>query len=148
MRNRQWSEVNPLYWPILSWTFGWSRYMPVILACLIIPSGLAPFIAAIAFVRSYKHNAKSLERIVCLYLALVLLCANINFIIMLHFSLSSAPPFHGIHQVWAERALSGNRTRYTGTTSFLQLLTAYTSASLHYQPSATEIYIQQHCIQN
>jgi hypothetical protein len=42
-----------------------------------------------------------------LYIALILLCANINFIVMLHFGHSAQElPFHGIQPVWGRRLMA------------------------------------------
>jgi hypothetical protein len=39
-----------------------------------------------------------------MFLALVLLCANINFLLMLHFGRNAVEtvPFHGVHSAWGE----------------------------------------------
>jgi hypothetical protein len=83
--------------------------MPVVIACLVIMAGLAPFAAFVMLAVSYKRNSRSLGRIVCLFIALLLLCANINFILMLHFGRGGSPPFHGIRPAWGE-LLAGQRS--------------------------------------
>jgi hypothetical protein len=61
---------------------------------------LAPFTVLVILAVSFRRNAESIGRIISLYLALVLLCANINFILMLHLGQSGPPPFSGIQSVW------------------------------------------------
>lgn len=111
------TELNPLYWSIISWTltltgfgageilfrnFGLDRENPgLIIPILVIIAAIAPFSVLVILALSYKRNAESLGRIVSLYLSLILICANINFIIMAHFSHGDTPPFHGIHPLWS-----------------------------------------------
>ena len=118
MRIRGWVEANPLHWPLASWAltfggfgagellirqFGWGGVMPVVLPGLVFPAALAPFVAMAALALSYCRNAQSLGRIVSLYVALILLCANINFILVLHFGQNpDALPFHGMQPVWEQ----------------------------------------------
>jgi hypothetical protein len=120
----RWRELNPLCWPLVGWlltlfgfgigeilirSFGWGGIMPVVIACLVIIAALAPFAAFVMLAWSYKSNSRTLSRIVCLYIALLLLCANINFILMLHFGRGGSPPFHGIRPAWGE-LLAGQRS--------------------------------------
>ena len=117
----KWRELNPLWWSLGSWTltiggygsgeimirsFGWgglvSQYA---LFCLVGVAVIAPFLALLILAAAYKRNAQTLPRIVGMYLALVLLCANINFLLMLHFSQNGTPPFHGIHPVLGEQTV-------------------------------------------
>ncbi|HEY0426400.1 MAG TPA: potassium channel family protein [Pyrinomonadaceae bacterium] len=120
LKTLNWRESNPLWWSLISWTltvggygtgeilirlFGWGGLAPeIILPCLVGVAALAPFAALLTLVSGYKRNAQTLKRIVCMYLALVLICANLNFLLMLHFSRGGSPPFHGIHSVWGEYA--------------------------------------------
>jgi hypothetical protein len=109
--------MNPLWWPLGAWlitlggfslgetmirAFGWGGVMPVLIAALVITAGIAPFSAFVMLAISYRRNSRTLSRIVCLFIALLLLCANINFLLMLHFGRGGAPPFHGIHPAWGE----------------------------------------------
>ena len=115
-----WRELNPLWWSLISWmltigsyslgeilirTLGWGGLMPeIMLLCLVSLAAIAPFLALLTLVLSYKRNAQTLNRIICMFLALVLTCANLNFLLMLHFGRSGIPPFHGIQSVWGESA--------------------------------------------
>jgi hypothetical protein len=109
-------EINPLLWPLLSWllllgafgageallrTFGWTRTTQGLIGASVVLTMVAPCLATAALAMAYRFHAVALERIVRLYLALVLLCANVNFLLHLHFSRAGSPPFHGVRAVWA-----------------------------------------------
>jgi hypothetical protein len=118
LKPREWRELNPLWWSLVSWaltigcyglgevmlrSFDWGGLAPkIILSCLVGVAAIAPFVSLLIFVLAYKRNAQTLRRIVCMYLALVLLCANLNFLVMLHFGRDGSAPFHGIQTVWDE----------------------------------------------
>ena len=125
MKKGFWGELNPLVWPLLSWALtlgsfgmgdvliwsvGWNTITQVLVACFVITAAVAPFAAMVLLGLSYRENAKRIGRIICLFLALVLLCANINFMLVMHFSLSDSMPFHGIHSVWTEGAAGQRHT--------------------------------------
>jgi hypothetical protein len=112
-------ELNPLWWALISWaftiggyglgeimirSFGWdARLQGNILFFLVSMAAIAPFLALLVLLSSYKRNRQTLKRIVCLFLALALFCANINFLLMLHFGWNGAvAPFHGIHSAWGD----------------------------------------------
>ena len=135
---QNWRELNPLWWSLLSWTltvagygtgeimirfFGWGGLATeYALLCLVGVAVVAPFLALLILAFTYKRNAQTLPRIVGMYLALVLLCANINFLLMLHFSLSGSPPFHGIHSVWGEQSAPGRPMPISFENGFLSLI--------------------------
>ena len=48
----------------------------------------------------YRSSAASLRRIVSLYLSLVVICANIDLDLMIHFSHQGSLPFHGMPSMW------------------------------------------------
>ncbi|HEY2973723.1 MAG TPA: potassium channel family protein [Pyrinomonadaceae bacterium] len=119
-----WGDRNPLWWPLVSWlltlggfslgevlirSFGWGGIMRFVIAGLVITAAIAPFAAFVMLAAFYKRNSRTLSRIVCLYIALLLLCANINFLLMLHFGRGGSPPFHGIRPAWGE-LLAGQRS--------------------------------------
>jgi hypothetical protein len=76
----------------------------VVLGASVALTMVATVLATAALAMSYRFHAVALERIVRLYLALVLLCANVNFLLHLHFSRGGTPPFHGVRAVWAAGA--------------------------------------------
>lgn len=109
-------ESNPLRWTLLSWvlllvcfaagevllrTLGWTPTTQVVIAATVFLTMVAPCLATAALAMSYRYHAATLERIVRLFLALVLLCANVNFLLHLHFSRGGRSPFHGVQAVWA-----------------------------------------------
>ncbi len=136
MKRERWAELNPLWWPVMSLLVtlggfslgevlirlsGWNWFARVMLTFLVIPAALAPFIALVVLAVSFRHNAESLGRIISLYLALVLLCANINFLLMLHFGQSGSPPFSGIQSVWGA-AVDGRPTPFIWGNAFLSFI--------------------------
>lgn len=118
LRRTRDGEMNALYLPLLSWAItlggfgvgqlligwlGWeSRALKWLIGCQVVAAMLAPPAAFALLAHSYRYNAQNLRRIVRLFVALVLLCANMNFILMLHYGRGGEPPFHGIHPVWAD----------------------------------------------
>lgn len=48
----------------------------------------------------YRSSAASLRSIVSLYLSLVIICANIDLDMMIHFSHQGSLPFHGMPSMW------------------------------------------------
>jgi hypothetical protein len=121
LRRKPWVKYNPIYWAI----FGWSvtlggigvvelaietldnvsfSYLFFPLALILLVSLLTPLLAILGYAKSYPHNEKTLKRIIFMYIALILICANINFIIVFIYDSS----FNGIHPVWE---LSGGQGR-------------------------------------
>jgi hypothetical protein len=106
---RKWHHINPLWLALISWSFtiggysagevmirnfAWGRDtdsgLPSLLVMLAV---IAPLVAGGLVIASYKRNAQTLATIVYMYLGLILLCANLNFLIMLHFGEQVRSPF-------------------------------------------------------
>jgi hypothetical protein len=138
LKTNNWRKLNPLWWALISWTFtiggyslveivirlfGWGGLMPeILLLSVVIVAAVAPFLALLILVSAYKRNAQTLGRIICMFLALVLLCANLNFLVMLHFGRDGvASPFHGIHSVWGEQAV-GRPIPFSFENAFLSVV--------------------------
>ncbi len=111
----KWKKISPLNLACLSWAitlgnfslgelfirhFGWQGIVPDVVGTLAISAAIAPFGVLFVAALNYKRNANSIDRIIRMFLAVTLLCANINFVIMLHFSRNGDAPFQGIHSVW------------------------------------------------
>lgn len=136
MTKRPWQDLNPLYWPLMSLLvtlgcfslgelairlIGWGWVTKVALPFLVSIAAAAPLVALGILAATFRRNAESLGRIVCLYIALVLLCANINFLIVLHLGQGGPPPFHGVQPVWGE-AVEGRPTPFLWGGALLALL--------------------------
>jgi len=100
--------MNPLFWPILGWilttilVFGvafWPSMHPVIVIPLFLFVMSLPLIGLLANFAFYKINEKYLWRIVFLYLSLMLIFANVYFLLLVFFD-DGTTPFEGIHNVW------------------------------------------------
>lgn len=114
-------NIRPLPYAAISWlitlgSFAWGHILitglqwhprdHMSIAILIIVALIAPFACLLMVALSFKRNIVSTSRIIGLFLGFVLLSANIDFVIMLHFGRSAELPFHGIHGVWIQDAAS------------------------------------------
>lgn len=100
--------MNPLFWPIMGWLFTgilvfgvvfWPSVLPTIGFTLVPLVIILPLIGLLANFVFYKINEKYLLRIVFLYASLMLIFANIHFLLVFMFD-DGTIPFEGIHNVW------------------------------------------------
>lgn len=115
VRTHQLRTGNPLIYAVGSWIvsglclmlgdlsrrqFGSQSIEQHFVIVLIVVTAAAPFGALLQAALAYKRNAVSLFRISRLYGALLLICANINFVLQLHFSRDGSIPFRGMAVPW------------------------------------------------
>lgn len=79
--------------------FGLGAVTSAAIPVLVFITVLYPPAALVTLLLHYKEASTSLERLVALYASLLIICANLNFDLVLHAPVS-APPFTGVHAIW------------------------------------------------
>lgn len=92
--------ANLLIGDTIQQIFGLNAVTRAVLSALIVVTVVTPPICLVILLAHYKDSSASISKLIALYLSLIAICATINLDLMLHFSYSGAPPFHGVQSIW------------------------------------------------
>ena len=141
----------PLYVGSIGWivTFGcfalgqalihWFGRVPNVrlaVTLLVITTLTTPIASFAVIATHYKPSAAPVVHIICLYLALILVCANLDFDLVLHFGREGAIPLRGIEPVWSHD--EPGQTEIVWRAFGKSVLACLHSASKRCRPSMTE----------